>query len=263
MPGTTTITTAFPAAGTITIVDTTAVAVDLLTAAVAAQTTFLTSTFAPTPGGKSVLPGSIAQSLYHSKETLAAQSKQLGELNGNIEKLLIAVGKTTTELEKLNKAAGVSNSHANKANCISNLAVIDQMDKNQFDKQVVTETQIAAGQEPTKVVPTAFAANVQKKVSDIVNIDGAMAASGIIISTATTAVTEGFALAQEIVLDTAIGKSLVAYYYEAEIAVTKLFSAKRAERLVAENKERLKAIESGGAPAPPTAPVEAPVTYIV
>lgn len=256
MPGVTTITTAFPAAGTITITDTTAVAVDLLTAAVAAQTTFLTSTFAPTPGGRSLVPGSIAQSLYHGKETLAAQSKQLNDINGILEKLLLAIGKTNTELEKLNKAAGVGNSYANKANCIANLQVIDQIDKNQFDKQVVTETQMAAGQDPTKVTPVAFVANVQKKVSDIVNIDGAMAASGIIISSATTALTEGLLLAQEILLDTAIGKSLVAYYYEQEIAVTKLFSAKRAERLVAENKERIKAIESGGAPVPPVAPTE-------
>jgi hypothetical protein len=258
MPGTLLTAVITGGGGTVTVNDDVAVAAIVsLNAQLTTLNALLATTITPTPGGKPVfpgLPGSIAQSLYHSKTTLAAQSKQLGEMNANLESMRISIGKTTTELEKLTKHAGIANAHANKANVIANLAVIDQLDKNQFDKQVVTETQTAAGQKPTVVPPTDLAANVQKKVSDIVNIDAAMAASGLIISTATTAATEGFALAQEIVLDTAIGKKLVEYYYEQQIAVTKLFSAKRAARLKAENDERLKALESGGVPAIPDPP---------
>lgn len=244
--------------GTVTVND------DVAVAAIAALTTQLTTlnallatTITPTPGGKPVfpgLPGSIAQSLWHSKDTLAAQHKQLCDMNNNIEALSQALGKTNTELEKLTKHSGIANSHANKANVLTCLAVLDQIDKNQFDKQVVVETQVASGQEPTKVMPMEFLANVQQKVSNIVNLDGTLAATGVIISAGTTAVTEGFSLAQEIVLDTAIGKKLVEYYYEQQIAVTKLFSKKRAARLAEENKERLKALESGGAPLPPEPP---------
>lgn len=260
MPGTLLTAVITGGGGTVTVNDDVAVAaIASNTAATTALTTLLATTFTPTPGGQAILPGlpgSIAQSLYHSKETLAAQSKQLSDMNNNIEALITALGKTNTELEKLTKHSGVANAHANKANVLTCLAVLDQIDKNQFDKQVVTETQVSSGQEPTKVMPMEFLANVQQKVSNIVNLDGTLAATGVIISAGTTAVTEGFSLAQEIVLDTAIGKKLVEYYYEQQIAVTKLFSAKRAARLQAENEERIKALSSGGRPAPPTPPEE-------
>jgi hypothetical protein len=230
-----------------------ALALGVVSTNIAAQTTFLASTLAPAPGGVA-LAGSVAQSLTQSQATLGNIAIQIGKINGNLEKLITATNKTNTEIAQLNKHAGVSNSHANKANVVAQLAVIDQMDKNQFDKQVVTETQIASGQEPTKVQPVDFVANVQKKVQDIVNIDGAMAATGIIIQGAVTATTEGFKLAQEIVLDTAVGKKLVEYYYEAEIAVTGVFSDQKAARLIAENDERKRIILAGGVPPPPVAP---------
>jgi len=253
MPGVTTITTAFPAAGTITITDTTAVAVDLLTAAVTAQTTFLATTLTPAPDGNGI-PGSIAQSLNLSYQTLINVSTHLGQINSNLETLITAVGKTNTELEKLNKAAGIGNSHANKANVVAELTFIDQNDKNNFDKKVVNATLEKAGEPPIQNNPVDLQADVQKKVSDITSLNAAIAATGVIIEGAQTAIAEGFKLAQEIVLDTAIGKKLVEYYYEGEIAVVQVFSKERAQRLIVENNDRLNKAKGGGTPTPPVAP---------
>lgn len=253
MPGVTTITTAFPAAGTITITDTTAVAVDLLTAAVTAQTTFLATTLTPAPDGKGI-PGSIAQSLNLSYQTLINVSTHLGQINSNLETLITAVGKTNTELSQANKHAGVSNSHANKANVVAELAFIDQNDKNNFDKKVVNATLEKAGEPPIQNNPVDLQADVQKKVSDITSLNAAIAATGVIIEGAQTAIAEGFKLAGEILLDTAVGKKLVEFYYESEIAVVSVFSKERAQRLIIENKSRGNMAKTGSVPVPPVAP---------
>lgn len=228
-------------------------AITALNANLTALNALLTSTLAPAPNGTAV-PGSIAQSLIHSQQSFAAMSKQVGEINANLEKLITATNKTNTELAQANKHSGVANHHMNSANRTAELAVIDQLDKNNFDKKVVNATLEKAGEPPIKNDPVDIQADIQKKVSDIANLNGAMAAAGAIIQGATTAATEGLKLAGEILLDTAIGKKLVEYYYESEIAVTKLFSEKRAARLLAENEERIKALKSGSPPSPPTAP---------
>ena len=230
-----------------------AIAIGALTTAVAAQTTFLATTFTPAPAG-SAIPGSIAQSLNLSYKTMVDISTHLGQLNGKLEDLLTATNKTNTEIEKLTKHAGIANSHLNKANVVAQLAVVDQLDKNQFDKQVVTETQIKAGDTPTVVPKKDFAANIQEKVASIVDINSATAATGIIIETAVTATTEGFKLATEIVLNTAVGKKLVEYYYEAEIAVVIVFSKERADRLLRENNNRIDLAKTGAVATPPVAP---------
>lgn len=230
-----------------------AIALGVVSTNIAAQTTFLASTLAPAPGGVA-LAGSVAQSLNQSQATLGNIATQIGKINSNLENLITAVGKTNTELEKLNKHAGIANSHMNSANRTNELATLAAIDNYQFNQKVVTETQIAAGQEPTKVVPMDFKANVEKKVTDIASLNGAMAATGAIIQGATTAATEGLKLATEIALDTSAGKKLVEYYYESEIAVTRLFSKERADRLLAENDERKRIINAGGVPPPPVAP---------
>lgn len=230
-----------------------ALALGVVSTNIAAQTTFLASTLAPAPGGVA-LAGSVAQSLNQSQATLGNIANQLGDINKNLEKLITATNKTNTELAQLNKHAGVSNSHMNSANRTNELATLAAIDNYQFNQKVVTETQIAAGQEPTKVVPMDFKANVEKKITDIATLNGAMAATGAIIQGATTAATEGLKLATEIALDTAVGKKLVEYYYESEIAVTSLFSKEKADRLLKENEERKRIILAGGIPSPPVAP---------
>jgi hypothetical protein len=248
------VTATFTTGGSVVITEEVEVAaIALLNTNLAALNALLISTLTPAPDGVAV-PGSIAQSANLSYQTLVDVSTHLGQINGNLEKLQLAVGKTNTELEKLNKAAGISNSHANKANVTNALATIAAIDNYQFNQQVVTETQIAAGQEPTKVVPQDFLANIQKKVSDIANLDGAMAATGIVIQGAVTATTEGFKLATEIALDTAVGKKLVEYYYEGEIAVVSVFSKEKADRLLRENKHRINMAKTGAVPTPPVAP---------
>jgi hypothetical protein len=230
-----------------------AIAIGLLTTAVTAQTTFLATTFTPAPDGVA-LPGSIAQSLNLSYQTIVDVSTHLGQINGNLEKILLAQGKVSTEIEKLTKHAGIANSHLNKANVVAQLAVVDQLDKNQFDKAVVTETQIKAGDTPTVVPKKDFVTNIQEKVASIVDINSATTATGIIIETAVTATTEGFKLATEIVLDTAVGKKLVEYYYEGEIAIVSVFSKEKADRLLRENKNRIAMAKTGAVPTPPVAP---------
>jgi hypothetical protein len=228
-------------------------AITALNANLTALNLLLTSTLAPAPDGVAV-PGSIAQSANLSYQTLVDVSTHLGQINGNLEKLQLAVGKTNTELEKLNKAAGISNSHANKANVVAELAFIDQNDKNNFDKKVVNATLEKAGEPPIKNDPVDIQADVQKKVSDITNLNAAMAATGAIIEGAQIAITEGFKLATEIVLDTAVGKKLVEYYYEGEIAVVSVFSKQKADRLLRENKNRINMAKTGAVPTPPVAP---------
>jgi len=55
-------------------------------------------------------------------------------------------------------------------------------------------------------------------------------------------------------LDTAVGKKLVEYYYEGEIAVVSVFSKERAQRLTIENQDRINKAKGGGTPTPPVAP---------
>jgi hypothetical protein len=248
------VTATFTTGGSVVITEEVEVAaIALLNTNLAALNLLLTSTLTPAPDGVAV-PGSIAQSANLSYQTLVDVSTHLGQINGNLEKLQLAVGKTNTELEKLNKAAGISNSHANKATVVAELAFIDQNDKNNFDKKVVNATLEKAGEPPIKNDPVDIQADVQKKVSDITNLNAAMAATGAIIEGAQIAITEGFKLATEIVLDTAVGKKLVEYYYEGEIAVVSVFSKQKADRLLRENKNRINMAKTGAVPTPPVAP---------
>jgi hypothetical protein len=248
------VTATFTTGGSVVITEEVEVAaIALLNTNLAALNALLISTLTPAPDGVAV-PGSIAQSANLSYQTLVDVSTHLGQINGNLEKLQLAVGKTNTELEKLNKAAGISNSHANKATVVAELAFIDQNDKNNFDKKVVNATLEKAGEPPIKNDPVDIQADVQKKVSDITNLNAAMAATGAIIEGAQIAITEGFKLATEIVLDTAVGKKLVEYYYEGEIAVVSVFSKQKADRLLRENKNRINMAKTGAVPTPPVAP---------
>jgi len=250
MPGTVLTAVITGGGGTVTVNDDIAVAaIASLTTQVTTLNALLATTVTPSPGGEVTLPGlpgSITQSLWNSQDSLGKVVKEIGKITAMLEKINTSIGKTNIQLENLNKAAGITNAHMNSANRTAELAYLAAEDNYQFNQKVVTDTQKAAGQEPTKVDPVDFKANIQKKVSGITNLNAAMAASGAIIQGATTAATEGFKLASEIVLSTAVGKSLVEFYYEQEIAVTKLFSKERAERLATANQERIKNLKTGG-----------------
>jgi hypothetical protein len=250
MPGTLLTAVITGGGGTVTVNDDVAVAaIASLTAQVTVLNTLLATTVTPAPGGVAIvpgLPGSIAQSLWQNKDATGQLVTAVGNITGMLEKINTSIGKTNIQLENLNKAAGLTNSHMNKSNRIAEVAFLDQNDKNNFDKKVVNETLKKAGEPPIKLDPVDVRADIQKKITDITNLNAAMAATGVIIQGATVAATEGFQFAQEIVLSTSVGKNLVEYYYEQEIAVTKLFSKERAARLKTANDLRIENLKSGG-----------------
>lgn len=231
MPGTTTITTAFPAAGTITIVDTTAIAVDLLTAQITAQNVILTASLAAQQAAAINMGGCWEKLVDIEIRLRTAETRAVADA-GNMKTVLTGM-------------ASISNTLNSQATT-QQMAYLDQQKNNQF-QQATTNASLARGGHPPTVVPPAdILATIQKNIEDVGTLKTQVAATNLVTNTIQDSIIGAYETSTKWFAQTVVGSFLIEEYALIEAKVAYIFSAKFIKDTIDAGKRVLNNAKAGG-----------------
>jgi hypothetical protein len=239
----TSITTAFPTggSGTITITDTTAAAVDLLTA----QTLALTTAVSTTMGfAGSKTPGNVSSSMALQASMQANIVKALGAIEANQQTMITALHNISASIETNTKAVAAVASATSDIAIMATTATADQVRNNKFQQTVTNQALKDAGKPPVEIKDDELKEVLTQTLTDMKSMSTVQFTYKA-VDKAQEMLTNSAKWTLQWASETKVAKFFVDAYTSAKKSVLALFPKETANSAVRDNKATIVEIESG------------------
>jgi len=219
----TTITTALPPGGTgsVTITDTTAVAI-------IAQTAWLEAHYG---NAGLIVPGSPIAVMSATQGTLNNIYEQLKAIDSKLESVVGQVTDLNGQMEKSRTGLATVSTHMSQQTVLAKLNYLETAKNNAFTQETTQNSLKDAGKPPTVVTPQAFVAKVQSTLQELTVINAQTTIVTTITETATATLTTAYTESLAWAARTEVGGWVVTQYGRVKGFLTGLFTAEKVKEV--------------------------------
>jgi len=219
----TTITTALPPGGTgsVTITDTTAVAI-------IAQTAWLEAHYG---NAGLIVPGSPIAVMSATQGTLNNIYEQLKAIDSKLESVVGQVTDLNGQMEKSRTGLATVSTHMSQQTVLAKLNYLETAKNNAFTQETTQNSLKDAGKPPTVVTPQAFVAKVQSTLQELTVINAQTSIVTTISDYATDTINTAFTESLAWAAKTEVGGWVVTQYGRVKGFLAGLFTAEKAKEI--------------------------------